>query len=55
MDENLYNIVGKFESFGNTMLVVRIDGAACVVTEEEYSKIINAELKYSRYIVDKIA
>lgn len=44
-----YTIIGRFKYNGNNMLVVRKDGAACVMSEIEYNRIIEAERKYLRW------
>ena len=49
MDKNTYTIVSKFECNGNTMLVIRMYGAACVMPEIEYNRMIEAERKYLRW------
>lgn len=38
-----YNIIRKFECCGKKMLVVRMSGAACVMLEDDFNKIIVAE------------
>lgn len=49
MDKDTYTIVSKFECNGNTMLVIRMKGAACVMPEIEYNRMIEAERKYYRW------
>lgn len=49
MDKNTYTIVNRFECNGNMMIVVRMNGAACVMPEIEYNKMIEAERKYLRW------
>ena len=49
MKKDTYTIMSKFECNGNTMLVVRMNGAACVIPEIEYNKMIEAERKYLRW------
>lgn len=47
MSKNTYTIVSKFECNDNTMLVVRMNGASCVMPEIEYNRMIEAERKYN--------
>ena len=49
MSKDTYTIVSKFECNGDTMLVVRMDGAACVMPEIEYNRMIETERKYLRW------
>lgn len=49
MDKDVYNIVSTFECNGKKMLVVRTSGAACVMSEEDYNKIIITERKYKQW------
>lgn len=44
----IYKIIHKFECYGNKMLVVRMDGAACVMSESEYNRIIVNERKHEQ-------
>ena len=47
MDNNTYTLGNKFECCGKMMVTVIIKGkAACVMTELEYSRIIETERKY---------
>lgn len=47
MNKNTYKIVSKFECCGRTMVTVIMDKqAACVMTEIEFNKMIEAERKY---------
>lgn len=55
MDKDVYSIISTFEYNGKKMLVVRMSGAACVMSEEDYNKIITAERKYRRWINRKVA
>lgn len=49
MIENTYTLINKFESLGETMVTVKIKSkAACVMTELEYNRIIEAECNYKR-------
>lgn len=48
MKKNVYNIKDSFECDGKNMLIVRMNGAACVMPEIEYNRIIEAERKYLR-------
>lgn len=55
MDKNTYTIISAFECNRNKMLVVRMSGAACVITEEDYNKIITTERKYRQWKNRKVA
>lgn len=55
MDKDIYNIIGAFEYDGNKMLVLRMNGAACVMSEEEYNRIVIAERKYKQQKNRKVA
>lgn len=47
MNKNTYKLVNKFECCGKLMVTIIIKGrAACVMTELEYNRIIEAERKY---------
>ena len=47
MGKNTYTLVNKFECCGKMMVTVIIKGrVACVMTELEYSRIIETERKY---------
>ena len=47
MDKNTYTLISKFECCGKTMVTVIIDSsAACVMSQLEYNKIIEAERKF---------
>lgn len=48
MDNDIYSIVGALRYNGKKMLVVRTDRAACVMSEDEYNRIIIAERKYKQ-------
>ncbi len=49
MDENTYTLVGKFKCCGKAMVTVIIKGkAACVMSEMEYSRIIETEQKFNK-------
>ncbi len=49
MEKNTYTLVGKFECHGVTMVVVAIKGkAACIMSETDYNRIIEAERKYKK-------
>lgn len=45
---NTYKIVGKFTCCGNTMVTVMMNGAACVMLEKEFIRIIETERKWNR-------
>lgn len=55
MDKDTYRIISRFECNGKKMLVIRTSEAACVMSEEDYNKIITAERKYRRWINRKVA
>lgn len=55
MDKDVYSIVSAFECNGRKMLVVRMSGAACVMTEEDYNKIIITERKYKQWKQKNVA
>jgi hypothetical protein len=47
MVKNAYSLVNKFECCGKMMVTVIIKGrAACVMTELEYNRIIEADRKH---------
>lgn len=49
MKKNTYTLIGKFECCGNTMATVIIKGkAACVMSERDYNRIIEAERKFMK-------
>lgn len=51
-----YKIINKFECCGRSMVIVIISKrAACVMTELEYNKIMQADRKYNREFQLKIA
>ena len=45
---NTYKIVGKVECQGKIMVTVVMDGAACVMLEREFNRIIETERKWNR-------
>lgn len=50
--------VNKDDTFvynGKKMLVVRMSGAACIMSEAEYNRIIIAERKYKQWKNRKVA
>lgn len=56
MDKNTYTLVNKFECCGKTMVTVIIKGkAACVMTELEFNRIIEAERKFRQKNRAKVA
>lgn len=55
MNKDVYNIISGFECNGNKMLVIRMSEAACVMSEEDYNRIITEERKYRRWINRKVA
>lgn len=54
MDKKEYSIINAFECNGK-MLVVRMSGAACVMSEGDYNRIIIAEKKYKQRKNRKVA
>ena len=47
MEEKIYKLINKFECCGKVMVTVIIKGrAACVMSELEYNRIIEAERKF---------
>jgi len=56
MDKNTYTLVRKFECCGNPMVTVIIEGkAACVMTEKDYNRIIEAERKFKKVNKHRVA
>lgn len=55
MEKDVYSIISVFECNGKKMLVIRMSGAACVMSEEDYNRIITAERKYKRWKNRKVA
>lgn len=55
MDKDAYSITSTFECNGRKMLVVRVSGAACVMTEEDYNRIIITERKYKQWKQKNVA
>lgn len=55
MDKDAYSIISTFEHNGKKMLVVRMSGAACVMPEDDYNRIIITERKYKRWKNRKVA
>lgn len=55
MDKDVYSIVSAFECNRRKMLVIRMSGAACVMSEEDYNRIIIAERKYKQWKNRKVA
>lgn len=49
MDKDVYSIIGAFECNGKKMLVIRMNGTACVMLEEDYNRIIITERKYKQW------
>lgn len=43
-----YNIIRKFECYGKKMLVVRMSGAACVLPEDDFNRIITDKRRYKQ-------
>lgn len=55
MDKDAYSIISTFKYNGKKMLVVRMSGAACVMSEEDYNRIVIAERKYKQWKNRKVA
>lgn len=56
MDKSAYTLVNKFECCGKAMVTVIIENrAACVMTELEFNRIIEAEWKYRQRSKRKVA
>lgn len=55
MKKEKYKIVRVFECSGKKMLVTGMKGAACVMPEEEYNRIIIAERRYNQLIQQEVA
>lgn len=55
MEKDAYSIIGTFKCNGKKMLIVRMSGAACIMSEEDYNRIITAERKYRRWINRRVA
>lgn len=55
MEKDAYSIIDVFECNGNKMLIVRMSGAACVMLEEDYNRIVIAERKYRQWKRNKTA
>lgn len=55
MGKYVYSIISAFECDGNKMLVVRMSGATCVMSEEDYNRIIITERKYKQWKNRKVA
>ena len=49
MEKYKYNIISAFEYNGVKMLTVRTNGAACIMSERDYNRIIIAERKYRHW------
>lgn len=48
MCEEKYSVIGKFNCCGKSMVTVIMSGTACVMTELEYNRIIEAERKFGQ-------
>lgn len=55
MEKDVYSIIGTFECNEKKMLVVRMSGAACVMLEEDYNRIVTTERKYRQWKRNKAA
>lgn len=55
MEKDAYSIIDVFECNGNKMLIVRMSGAACVMLEEGYNRIVTTERKYKQWKNRKVA
>lgn len=49
MNKDAYSITSAFECNGMKMLVISMSGAACVMPENDYNRIIIAERKYRQW------
>lgn len=47
MDKD-YSIISAFECNGKKMLVIRMSGAACVLPEDDFNRIITDERRYKQ-------
>lgn len=45
---NTYKIIGKFKYYENTMVIVMMNGAACIMPEREFNRIIETERKWNK-------
>ncbi len=46
---NNYKVLNKFECYGVTLVTVLVKGrSACVMTENDYNRIITSEQKYRK-------
>lgn len=55
MEKDVYSIISAFECNGKKMLVIRMTAAACIMSEEDYNRIIIAERKYKQWKNRKVA
>lgn len=55
MYKDAYSIISAFECNGKKMLVIRMSGAACVMPEDDYNRIIITERKYKQWKNRKVA
>lgn len=55
MEKYKYNIISAFEYNGVKMLTVRMNGAACIMSERDYNRIIIAERKYRHWQCKRVA
>lgn len=55
MDKETYKIISAFECDEKKMLVVGMSGAACVMSEEDYNRIITEERKYRQMKHNEVA
>jgi len=48
MMESRFTLISKFSCCGNSMVTVIMNGAACVMYELEYNRIIEEELEFNQ-------
>ena len=53
--KSAYKIIGRFKCNGDKMVVVKMNGAACTMNEEDYNEIVIAEQQYDQQDKIKIA
>ena len=46
--EENYSVISKFNCCGKTMVIVIMNGAACVMEELEYNKMVEDERKFKQ-------
>lgn len=48
MEKDAYSIIGTFKCNGKKMLIVRMSGAACIMQEDDFNRIITDERKHKQ-------